>query len=74
MSTETIEKPSVSDGSDTDSPDIAHYVKKEKIVESAVTGKHLVALCGEVFPASKDVKGKPVCQECKRIYDTMRKD
>lgn len=75
MSTQTIERPDVeTDNGDTDDPDkVAHYVKKGQIVESAVEGKHCVALCGHVFPVTKDAKGLPVCQECKRLFDMMRK-
>ena len=52
----------------------SHYVKKDKIVESAVMGNHVVALCGEVFPVTKSAKpGSPVCPDCKRIYETLKK-
>jgi hypothetical protein len=52
----------------------AHYVKKDKIVESAVMGSHVVALCGEVFPVTKSAKpGSPVCPDCKRIYETLKR-
>ena len=54
-------------------PDMFHYVKKNKIAESAVMGTHVVALCGEVFPVTKAAKpGSPVCPDCKKIYDGMR--
>jgi hypothetical protein len=37
-----------------------------------VTGTHVVALCGEVFPVTRSPKpGSPVCPECKRIYQRM---
>ena len=52
----------------------SHYVKKDKIAESAVMGTHVVALCGEVFPVTKSPKpGSPVCPDCKRIYEQMKK-
>lgn len=74
-STETIERPDAKtdDGTGTDDPEVFHYVRKNEIAESAVEGKHLVALCGEVFPVTKVPKaGAPVCPHCKRIYDTLK--
>lgn len=49
----------------------AHYVKKDKIVESAVLGGAVVALCGKVWIPSRDPKKFPVCPECKEIYESM---
>jgi hypothetical protein len=50
----------------------AHYVRKEKIVESAVLGSPVVALCGKVWVPNRDPQKFPVCPECKEIYDFMR--
>lgn len=47
----------------------AHYVKKEKVVESAVTGKAVRALCGKKWIPSRDPEKYPVCPVCKEIYD-----
>lgn len=56
-----------------DAPEVFHYVKKNKIAESAVMGTHVVALCGEVFPVTKSAKpGSPVCEDCKKIYDGLK--
>ncbi len=49
----------------------AHYVKKDKIVESAVLGGAVVALCGKVWIPGRDPKKFPVCPECKEIYESM---
>ena len=78
MQTQTIERTDtderVDDGTDSDTPKYFHYVKKDKIAESAVIGTHVVALCGEVFPVTKAAKpGSPVCPDCKRIYETLKK-
>jgi len=78
MQTQTIERTDtderVDDGTDDDGPKVFHYVKKEKIAESAVMGTHVVALCGEVFPVTKSAKpGSPVCADCKRIYESLKK-
>ncbi len=52
-----------------------HYVRKDKIAESAVMGTLVEALCGEVFPVTKAPKpGSPVCPACKEIYEQLRKD
>ena len=77
MDTQTIERTDaderVDDGTGSDTPKYFHYVKKDKIVESAVMGNHVVPLCGEVFPVfTRCAKpGSPVCPDCRRIYDTM---
>jgi DUF3039 family protein len=78
MQTQTIERTDtderVDDGTDDDAPKFFHYVKKDKIAESAVMGTHVVALCGEVFPVTKAAKpGSPVCPDCKKIYDKLKK-
>lgn len=56
-----------------DTPKFFHYVRKDKIAESAISGTMVVALCGEVFPVKKSAKpGSPVCPDCKAIYDTKK--
>ena len=52
----------------------AHYVKKEKIVESAVTGKPVTALCGKRWIPNRDPKKFPICPTCKEIYAGLRKE
>jgi Protein of unknown function (DUF3039) len=77
MDTQTIERPdtTVDESTDSDTPKVFHYVKKDKIVESAVMGNHVIALCGEVFPVTRSAKpGSPVCPDCKRIYEMMKRD
>jgi hypothetical protein len=49
----------------------AHYVKKEKIVESAVMGAPVVALCGKVWIPNRDPGKFPVCPQCKAIFEGM---
>lgn len=75
-STTTIERPDVHTDEQTndDTPKFFHYVKKNQIVESAVMGKFVVALCGETFPVTKQAKpGSPVCPDCEQIYKGLRK-
>jgi len=50
----------------------AHYVRKNKIVESAVTGTPVIALCGKVWVPGRDPKKFPVCPVCKEIFDGLR--
>jgi hypothetical protein len=50
----------------------SHYVRKEKIVESAVMGNPVVALCGKVWVPNRDPQKFPVCPECQEIYDGLR--
>lgn len=50
----------------------AHYVRKEKILESALTGEPVVALCGKVWVPGRDPKKFPVCPVCKEIFDGLR--
>jgi hypothetical protein len=50
----------------------SHYVRKEKIVESAVLGIPVIALCGKTWVPGRDPKKVPVCPICKEIYDGLR--
>lgn len=50
----------------------AHYVRKEKIMESAMSGKPVVALCGKVWIPGRDPQKFPVCPVCKEIYEGLR--
>jgi hypothetical protein len=50
----------------------AHYVKKDKIVESAVLGEPVVALCGKVWVPGRDPSRFPVCPTCEAIYKGLR--
>lgn len=46
----------------------AHYVKKDKILESAVLGEPVIALCGKVWVPNRDPSRFPVCPQCEAIY------
>ena len=50
----------------------SHYVRKEKILESALTGEPVVALCGKIWVPNRDPQKFPVCPICKEIYDGLR--
>ena len=65
---ELLEKESIEEG---DHDRFSHYVKKEAILESAVTGKPVKALCGKVWVPGRDPEKFPVCPDCKKIYDSL---
>ncbi len=76
VSTDTLVHPDTDTDETTgdDVPKFFHYVKKDKIAESAVMGTMVVALCGEVFPVTRSPKpGSPVCPDCKKVYESLRK-
>jgi len=50
----------------------SHYVKKQRIVESAVMGTPVKALCGKVWVPGRDPKKFPVCPTCQAIYDGLK--
>lgn len=51
----------------------SHYVEKNKIMQSALSGKAVIALCGKVWTPGRDPEKFPVCPTCKEIYDGMKK-
>lgn len=82
MSTTPLDSPGLSGGtlleertSSTDDGDhekFAHYVEKDKIVESAVMGSPVKALCGKVWVPNRDPSKFPVCPDCERIMKELR--
>jgi hypothetical protein len=58
---------------DGDHERFAHYVEKSKIVESAVTGAPIKALCGKVWVPNRDPSKFPICPDCKKIHDSLPK-
>ncbi len=67
---ESDTRPELSHG-DGDSERFAHYVKKDGIVDSAVTGQELEALCGKKWVPTRDPQRYPVCPTCKEIYESL---
>lgn len=61
------QRPAVAPG-DGDHERFAHYVLKEKILESALSGEPVIALCGKVWVPNRDPQRFPVCPTCKEIY------
>lgn len=58
---------------DGDHERFSHYVQKEKILESAVTGKPVRALCGKKWIPGRDPEKFPVCPDCKKIYERLKR-
>jgi len=50
----------------------SHYVRKEKILESALSGDPVVALCGKIWVPGRDPNKFPVCPVCTEIYAGLR--
>ncbi len=71
QTTEKTTVPLTTEGGDHEK--FAHYVAKDKIVESAIGGTPLVALCGKVWVPSRDPSKFPVCPECQEIYNSLPK-
>ncbi|HEX4726740.1 MAG TPA: DUF3039 domain-containing protein [Jatrophihabitans sp.] len=70
MTTQTLDSPRTSDADQDDK--FFHYVRKNKVAESAVLGTMVQALCGEVFPVTRAAKpGSPVCARCQEIYESL---
>lgn len=53
---------------DGDHERFSHYVRKEKILESALSGDPVIALCGKVWTPGRDPQRFPVCPACREIY------
>jgi hypothetical protein len=58
---------------DGDHDRFSHYVQKEKILQSAISGKPVIALCGKVWTPGRDPQKFPICPTCKEIYDKLKK-
>jgi hypothetical protein len=70
MEIEVEATPRTSHG-DGDHERFAHYVKKEKILESALSGDKVTALCGKKWIPGRDPNRFPVCPTCKEIFSSM---
>jgi uncharacterized protein YheU (UPF0270 family) len=67
---ELLTREQVEDG---DHERFSHYVQKEKILQSALSGKPVIALCGKVWTPGRDPEKFPICPTCKEIYDSLKK-
>lgn len=62
-------EPQLDDG---DHERFSHYVRKDKILPSALEGTPVEALCGKRWVPNRDPKKFPVCPECKDIFEGLR--
>lgn len=69
--TSVLEREETSEDS-SDGDRFAHYVRKDRIVSSAMSGRPVVALCGKVWTPRRDPSRYPVCPACKEIYDSLK--
>lgn len=51
----------------------SHYVRKDKIMESAITGKPVRALCGKKWIPGRDPEKFPMCPRCKEVYESFQR-
>jgi len=49
----------------------SHYVRKDKILSSAVEGSAVIALCGKKWVPSRDPERYPICPDCKEIFEQL---
>jgi hypothetical protein len=68
-----LDEKTVSSTDDGDHEKFSHYVDKNKIVESAVTGKPVIALCGKVWVPGRDPAKFPICPDCLKIFESLKK-
>jgi hypothetical protein len=67
-----LEKELLSTTDDGDHERFSHYVDKNKITESAVTGKAVRALCGKKWIPNRDPQKFPICPTCKEIFARLK--
>jgi hypothetical protein len=67
---DTLTRDAETDHGDHDK--FAHYVRKNDITESAVTGKAVTAICGKKWVPTRLPDEFPVCPDCKRIYEQLK--
>lgn len=70
VDSDTLTRDAATDHGDHDK--FAHYVRKNDITESAVTGKAVTAICGKKWVPTRLPDEFPVCPDCKRIYEQLK--
>jgi len=68
LSGDTLVDERLSGYEDGDAERFSHYVEKSKILESAVTGTPVKALCGKVWIPGRDPEKFPICPACEEIH------
>ena len=67
-----LEKELLAPTDEGDHERFSHYVDKNKITESAVSGKSVRALCGKKWIPSRDPEKYPICPTCKEIHAGLK--
>ena len=67
-----LEKEDLAPTDEGDHERFLHYVDKNKITESAVTGKAVRALCGKKWIPNRDPQKFPICPTCKEIHARLK--
>ncbi|MFB7594632.1 DUF3039 domain-containing protein [Streptomyces sp. NPDC056160] len=62
----------VKDDGTGDHDRLSHYVSKEDIVRSSMTGEPVFALCGKKWTPSKNPEKYPVCPECRENWESLK--
>jgi hypothetical protein len=57
---------------DRDDNRMAHYVKRDDILRSAVDGVPATALCGKTWFPGRDPEKYPLCPRCKELLELLR--
>ncbi|MBT3246375.1 MAG: DUF3039 domain-containing protein [Actinobacteria bacterium] len=68
--TQAVVEPTLDEG---DHDRFSHYARKADIVESAVTGRPVVALCGKVWVPNRNPDRYPMCPTCRDIFEQKKK-
>lgn len=69
--TDTLTRHHATDDGDHDK--FAHYVRKTDIASSAVNGHEVVAICGKRWVPTRVPDDFPVCPDCKKIYEQLKR-
>ena len=67
-----LEKEVLAPTDEGDHERFSHYVDKNKITESAVTGKSVRSLCGKKWIPNRDPQKFPICPTCKEIHARLK--
>ena len=67
-----LEKELLAPTDEGDHERLSHYVDKNKITESAVSGKSVRALCGKKWIPNRDPQKFPICPTCKEIHARLK--
>ena len=50
---------------------LAHYVRKDELLDGLVNGLPVVALCGKIWVPTRDGEKFPKCKTCEEILATL---